>query len=427
MSIALAVALAAQVRVLTLAEAVQTALAHQPQLAQAQANADAAWARVAEARSAVLPQLVGTASYQRTTANFVARPGLLPSQVNMMGSTSPTFDTFNFWNFGLTLNQYIFDFRAPFVWKASRKTAEAQGSLTSSTRLTVVFNVRAAFFNARAQKALALVALDNLNNQARHLAQIRGFVEEGVRPEIDLAQAETDFANAEVLRINADNGYEIAKAQLNQAMGLERLVDYDVAADSFPAVEGETEPLQMLVAEAERSRPDLRSYEEQLQAQHATVAAARGGYGPSIGASMSLTDAGTAIDGLTWNWNVTVNATWTLFDGLFTFSQVKEAKANLRAIGAQRDSVRQQVVLEVSQARLQLRAAAGTLVAADKAVVSARLQLGLAEGRYQQGVGSIIELGDAQLAYTQTSAQRVQAEYNLATARAQLLKALGRP
>ena len=50
----------------------------------------------------------------------------------------------------------------------------------------------------------------------------------------------------------------------------------------------------------------------------------------------------------------------------------------------------------------------------------------LAEGRYQAGVGNIIELGDAQVAQTSAAAQAVQAEYNLATARAQLGRALGR-
>jgi len=59
--------------------------------------------------------------------------------------------------------------------------------------------------------------------------------------------------------------------------------------------------------------------------------------------------------------------------------------------------------------------------------VNAREQLRLAEGRYQSGVGSIIELGDAQIAATSAAAQVVQADFNLATARAQLLTALGRP
>ena len=58
--------------------------------------------------------------------------------------------------------------------------------------------------------------------------------------------------------------------------------------------------------------------------------------------------------------------------------------------------------------------------------LGAREQLRLAEGRYRAGAGSIIELGDAQVTLSNAAAQRVQAEYNLAAARAALLRALGR-
>ena len=55
----------------------------------------------------------------------------------------------------------------------------------------------------------------------------------------------------------------------------------------------------------------------------------------------------------------------------------------------------------------------------------AERQLALATGRYEAGVGNIIELGDAQVSATQARAQRVQAEYNLALARAGLRLQLG--
>ena len=80
----------------------------------------------------------------------------------------------------------------------------------------------------------------------------------------------------------------------------------------------------------------------------------------------------------------------------------------------------------MEQARLAVRAAKASLVAANEAETNAKEQLRLAEGRYAAGVGSIIELGDAQVAATTAQAQKVQADYNVSTARAQLLNALGR-
>jgi outer membrane protein len=73
-----------------------------------------------------------------------------------------------------------------------------------------------------------------------------------------------------------------------------------------------------------------------------------------------------------------------------------------------------------------VRAGKAALSAAGEALVNAREQLRLAEGRYQAGAGSAIELADAQVALTTAAAQRVQADYNLAASRAQLLRALGR-
>jgi outer membrane protein len=105
---------------------------------------------------------------------------------------------------------------------------------------------------------------------------------------------------------------------------------------------------------------------------------------------------------------------------------VREAEANSALAQAQLDTARQQVRVDVDKARLAVRTAKSGIAAADEALVNARERLRLAEGRYQAGVGNAIELGDAQLALTNAAAQKVQADFNLATARAQLLTALGR-
>ena len=208
------------VHVLTLAEALKTAQARQPQLHQARAVAEAAHARADEARAGLLPQVGGTASYQRTTANFILRPGAVPQNLaNMMtGSTGRTFD---FWNFGLTASQLLYDSQQTIdAFRAANELARAQRDSEHAAMLTVELAVRAGFYNARANKALVQVAQEQLVNQERHLAQIQGFVTVGTRPEIDLAQARTDRANAQLTLINAENNYAVARAQLNQTMGV---------------------------------------------------------------------------------------------------------------------------------------------------------------------------------------------------------------
>jgi len=290
----------------------------------------------------------------------------------------------------------------------------------------VLFGVRTAYFQARAAKELVTVARETLTDQQKHLEQTQGFVEVGTQPEIALAQSKTNLANARVQLITAENNYAVARAQLNQAMGVEQPIDYDVADETAPPVEGEDSPGEALAQEALQARPDAAAADAEVRAQEFTLRSDQGALGPSLGLSTGFVDAGEHVNNLVWNWSAAVTLSVPLFQGSVTRAQVREATANVAAAKAQAVSARQQVLLDVEQARLSVRAARTALDAAGEALVNATDQLHLAEGRYEVGVGSIIELSDAQLALTTAAQQKVQAEYNLAQARASLLKALGR-
>ena len=411
---------------LGLDEALSIARENRPALRQVQANARAADARADQARAPLLPQLSGTASYQRTTANFVARPSQVPAVLGTV-PPNPTFDTYNFFNFGLTATQLVYDSGLSIGRnRAAHATADAAHDTASATALDVELSVRTAFFQARAAKALIAVADETVANQERHVEQVQGFVDAGTRPEIDLAQVRTGLANARLSRIQAVNAYATAKAQLNQAMGIETGTDYEVAEDTIGVVPGEDSALEPLMDEALRTRPEFRAFANRIRAQELVIRQQIGGYGPSIGVSTSLTDAGNALSRLGWNWNAGVTVSWLLYQGGLTRGQVDEARATLAAVQAESDGMRQQVRLEVQQAQLTVAAARVAVEAAEEVVRNARTLLDLAEGRYGAGVGNAIELADAQLSFSNAEAQYVRAAYDLAAARARLLRALGR-
>jgi len=412
-------------RVLTLAEAEQSARERQPQLAQARALTSAAYSRADEARAPLLPQVSGSAAYERTTGNFAPRPGTLPSSVSSVARSS--WSTFDYFNFGLTASQLVYDFGATSQrWRSTQASAAAQRDTEQSTAMQVLLTVRAAFFSARAQRDLVRVARETLANQEAHLRQVEGFVRAGTRPQVDLYQALTDRANAQVALITAENNYATARAQLNQAMGVTGPTDYEVASDTLPILEGEDSTIEALIPEAEKNRPDLLSLEEQARAQELTISSAQGSYGPALGVSTGFTEAGPSLGSTVWNWNATATLTWNIFQGFLTRSQVEEARANTSAARAQAEVLRQQIRVDVETARLAVRAAKSSLGAANEALVNAKERLRLAERRYQTGVGTLIDLGDAQVAETTAAAQLVQAEFTLSTARAQLVRALGR-
>jgi outer membrane protein len=327
---------------------------------------------------------------------------------------------------GITASQLIWDFgQTSEKWVAARSQVDAQKYEEKVTRINVVSTVRQAYFNARAGKDQVAVAQDTLDNQNRHLVQVQAFVQVGTQPEIALAQQKAAVANAKVQLIAAQNAYDTDKAALNEAAGLVGGTSYDVLDDDEPPVEDEEQPLSSLVEKALAARPELANLWKQEDAEHATIRAAKAGYGPSLSANGSVAESGT-VQYLGPSVAVGATLTWPIFQGGLTVATVHQAEASLASIDAQRDLLQLQIQQGVTTAQLAVRAAKATIGAADEALTSAREQLHLAEQRYATGVGSIIELGDAQVTFTAAAAQAVQAHYNLASARVQLLAALGR-
>lgn len=418
-----ALMLSALTRVLTLDEAVQTARKQQPVLRQARTSTETATAVADQARAPLLPQLAATAGYQRSTANFIFRPGLPPRTP----ATDSTASTYNFFSSGITVSQLLYDFgQTSQRWRAQQASAEATAKLEFSAMQQLELNVRATFFGARANRILLGVAEENVANVRRHFDQTQAFVKAGTRPDIDLYQARSNLATAQVQLIAARNNYSQARAQLNQAMGVEGPIDFDVADESLGPTPGEDAPTDELLVEALKARPEVASLADQVRAQQLTLSSVRGQYGPSIAAVGGVVEGGDAISRQNWNATVGISLTWNLYQGGFTNASVRESEARIRNLNAQADSLRQQIRLQVEQVRLALDAAKASQVGAREAETNAKARLELAEGRYRTGIGNIIELSDAQVALTAAATTVVTADFQLATARAQLIQALGR-
>ena len=136
------VAVLALSKILTLNDALSTAQRNQPLLLQAHANTAAADARVIENRAPLLPQLSASAVYQRGTGNSAPSPGL---GVNV--PTKNSLATFNTWNFGMALNQQVYDFGVSIErFRSSKALAGGQEATEKATVLTIESQVRTGFF-----------------------------------------------------------------------------------------------------------------------------------------------------------------------------------------------------------------------------------------------------------------------------------------
>lgn len=410
--------------VLHLDEAVERSLQLQPNLLSAQANVLSGQGVAEQTRAGLLPQLsasaVGERSYgvngtRTTTGTGVTQP-----------TTVVTRGASNLFTFGVSGTQLIWDFQTVDRTRAANASVISLQATQQATVIKTVLSVRTAFFLAQADKGLVKVQEETLANEIKHQVQTEGFVKVGTQPQIALAQARTDVANARVALIQAQNNYRIAKAQLNQSMGVVQGVDYDIGGEELEPLAGEGQSIDALTDIALHERPEIASNLSNRDAQDLNLRAARGMYAPAFSLFAGAGETGDTLHTLGSYWDFGLQITWGFFDGLRTPGVVKQAQGNLDNANALLTAEELQVRFDVEQANATLEGSKTALVASEDALVNAREQLRLAEQRYLTGVGSIIELSDAQVAATNAGAQLVQARFTLATARAQLLAALGR-
>ncbi|AKU90862.1 TolC family protein [Vulgatibacter incomptus] len=401
-------------QVLTLDDAVRIALENQPSLRRARADTDAAEAGVAAARAPLLPQVSAQTGYQ-----FQQRPTAVDATPFVRAGRH------NF-SVGGTVDQLVTDFgKSTNRLRASAALEDAQRESQRDVETSVVANVRNAFFTARARKSLVGVATRILENQQRHFEQVDAFVELGARSPYDLAQARTNVGSARSQLAAAEGNYRVARARLVQAMGLSQSAEFDVADQSLPPIAGEGGSADELLPDALAARPDVKALEQRIQAQEYTLRSNRAGYLPSIGLNAGVSEIGPGFNDLSTSWVAGATLTWPIFQGGATRAAVSQADAALAGLVADKDSLTQQVRYELEESLAGIDSSLAARASAEETVESAREQVRLAEGRYETGVGSLLELSDAELALQQAESALVQAEYDLSSARALLLERLG--
>jgi outer membrane protein len=396
-------------RVLSLDDAVKLALEHHPDLRGARADVSAASARVGQARASLLPQLGASASYDRQHAGS----GADARESDVLAA-------------GASVDQLVWDFgRSTGAVRSARASADASEAGARETERAVVRDVRQSFAEARARHALTDVADETAENARLQLARVEVLVEVGSRPRFDLAQARSDAALARVTAVQARSREVIARATLARAMGVDDTLAFELANEVVPAVAGEDEPAEALLARAAVDRPAVAQLADLVRAQEATVSATRGGYLPRLSVGASASAAGERPGALDPAWSAGATLSWTLFDGGATAARVREAEAGRVALLAQADGLRQRLRLELEQALAGVSSAKAAGAAAVEALEAAAEGVRLAEARYQTGSGTLLELSTARTARATAAGQVIQASWDLSAARADLAVALG--
>jgi len=405
-------ALAADQPAKTLKECIAIAIEHHPTLKAAAATVDAGTQRIWQAASGYLPQI---------NADYIATRQGTSVSARTQTQVGTTTTTYNFYNTGVSFSQRLFDFgKVLDSIRAAQASEQSLQADESTQRESVVLNVKQSYYNLLAARRLLGVADETLRQNQQHLELAQGRFGVGLAPKFDVTSAQVQLATTELNQLTARNNVSVARETLRNALGLTQPMDFDIV-DDLGAERIEITDDQALQAAYDR-RPELQSIHAQQRADSEQIAALKKDYLPYLTGNGGYNWSGSNYP-LQSSWNIGAAVNLSIFNGGLTTAQIGEAEANLSNLKYNEEVLRQNIALEVRQAVLNLQQAEESIRVTEKGLQQARENLDLAEGRYQTGVGNIIELTDAQASLTSAEANHVQALYNYQTTIASVEKA----
>lgn len=421
---------------LTLRDAISIALKYHPRLKESADEANAEQERVGEARSLLGPQVFGVAQYLRTTDNGIGNTsyydplGEFPRVTGRnhdlaSDDFSQSWNTSNNYMSGVALSQFLFDFGRRHEFVAQRRfEAQAADAKRQLTELDLIFEVSRRYFDVLQAEKLVRVYEEAVEQRNFHLHEAQVKTRANLRPQLDVYVTEAEVERAQLHLVDARNAKANAKVALDNALGLSETAPNYRPADSLKYSPIGRASLQPLLKQAFQSRPDLKMLESEAHAMGAQVAEFRSDYLPTVSAVAGYSDMGTGLPAAN-NFNAGIVITWPIFNSFLTTDQLSEAKFRQRAFREAMEDLRQKIILQVNIAFLNWQASVQRIERAQKALLASRVELELADQRYQSGLTNIVELEDAERHYTSDDAQYAEALYGYSLAKAAVEQVTG--
>jgi len=393
---------------ITLAHAVERALCANPATRSAWLASRLRAAELGQANSAYLPDVSVNGS--------LARDGdsVLPND-------------YTTWQIGLEAQYLLYDFggRGARRDAAESLLAAALASHEASVRVLYLQTVTA-YFNLLTAQAAITAAREVETSALAAFKAADARVGAGTAIPVDRLQAKTQFTQRQIERIRAEGVAARLQGELAALMG-------DASQNHFSVVDNEwafsqsldlNNAVDALIDAARSRRPELRAAEATLQAREAGVQSARADGMPRLSAFVNARRQD--FDSLAANSSsLGLSLTIPLFTGYRSTYQIEAAQTQAALAAVDRDSVNNQVALDVWQAyhRLQTETAADSR--STDLVESAAAAEKLALGRYQAGLGILLDVLSAQASLAQARYTQLLTQLGLRVARAELAQAIG--
>jgi TolC family type I secretion outer membrane protein len=390
---------------LNLQEIVNLALCNNPQTRVAWANSLVQAAQVGVSKAGYLPSVSLNAADNRTSG------------------TNPGVDQRSA---GVTLSYLLYDFgsRSASLENASQLLAAANATQDSTVQ-SVFLSAVQDYYQVQATSAALDSALESERAARESFDAAEARYKAGSATPADKLQAQTAYSQATLNRITADGNLKNAQGTLANMIGLDANRGVPLAPANTVAVpENFERDIGTLIEQARKRRPDLQAAEAEVKAAQAGADEARAAGRPTISLTASSNRYNySGIDG--HGSTVGINLSVPIFSGYSTTYRVRSAEAQLEARNAQLEQVHLRVALDVWTAYQNLTTATQSLRTTAVLLDSAQQSEKVALGRYKAGVGSILDLLNAQSALAGARLQRIQSTFNWNISRATLAQAMG--
>ncbi len=402
----------AQQPTLSLADATALALRNHPQIEAAKDIAANAGQHIIESKSLYYPTVSGEVTVAQGLGLARIGAGSL--------SASQLFDRFGQ---GLQMSELLADFgRRKNLLAQSQFQAQAAEQNTQATVFDVTLGVNRAYFGVLQAQGYVTVATDTVKARQTLSDQVTALANASLKSQLDVSFANVNLSEAKLLLIRSQDAVERAYSDLARALGQDQVTRYNLAAAPAPSVL--VQSAEPLIAEAMQNRPELKGAQFQLQGAQSfeqaeadlkrptvSVVAVAGGL-PYLGQDPRVAPNG--YEGAAVNMDVPI------FNGHLFSARKQAAHYTTEAVSERLRGLRQQVENEVRNAWISASTAFQRIPVTEQFVNQANLALELAQGRYNLGLASIIDLTQAQLNLTQAKIENVSATYEYQAAYAQL-------
>lgn len=403
---------------LTLEEAVRIARKNAYEVLLAEQDVEFARGGVDQAKSALLPKLDATATYTRFTDEVTAiiNKGEPPIVIQPIDRKS----------IGLQLVQAVDIWGiSGLVLSGARSLEQAALANLTAAMNDVTLRAKTTFMEVLRTDELLQVSEERVVNVTEQLRVARVRNEEGQTARFDVLRFESELAAAEQERVQAVNNTLLAEASFNQALSRDVNTPVELVPPADLLVVDGT--VEQLIEKAKETRPELIAARRRVDYQNRVRRAREKGNLPALNLSsgFSYDPEGSGLGAATDSLSATAQLSFPIFDGGLNRSLVRQAKADEQSAKIALDQATLGVSLEVRQAYLNVKSAEQMIQTAVRALTAARETLRVANLRYAEGVGTPVELSDANTQFVAARTAVVDAIYRYRIAVASLQRAVG--